>query len=128
MIREFQPVQGCPVDAADAPRRHARYFATQTRAGTSSHGGATGTLHDVTQKEADNIRCQSGVGVQQADERPAGRFSRASCFLRYPGTISGMRVELTGQALEALQSRNPGSAKAQCLLGLHAVFASVWRV
>ncbi|MCB0244011.1 MAG: tetratricopeptide repeat protein [Anaerolineae bacterium] len=127
MIREFAAgkLAGRPVDAADAPRRHARYFATQTAGREHEFHGARD--RDALQwmlTEADNIRAAWEWGVQQADSDLLEDFLESFLFFF---DIQGRYrecVELTGQALEALQSRNPGSAKRALgrLLGLHAAF------
>ncbi|MCB0042471.1 MAG: hypothetical protein KDE23_22450, partial [Caldilinea sp.] len=112
MIREFAAgkLASRPVDAADAPRRHARHFAAQTEGREHEFHGARD--RDALQwmlTEADNIRAAWEWGVQQADGDLLENFLESFLFFF---DIQGRYrecVELTGQALEALQSRNPGS-------------------
>ena len=114
MIREFAAgkLAGRPIEADDAPCRHARHFATQTAGREHEFHGALD--RDALQwmlTEADNIRAAWEWGVQQVDSDLLENFLESFLFFF---DIQGRYrecVELTGQALDALRSGSPPSAR-----------------
>ena len=102
MIREFAAgkLAGRPVEADDAPRRHAHHFAVQTASREHEFHGALD--RDALQwmlTEADNIRAAWDWGVQQADGELLESFPES--FLYF--------FDIQGRYRECVESDRPGA-------------------